>query len=37
MWIQTDRAKLRDAFHNFADTSKKDKMTPTQAVKYNYG
>lgn len=36
MWIQTDRTKLTDAFHSFVDTSKKDKMTPTQAVKYNY-
>jgi len=36
MWILTDRTKLTDAFHNFADTSKKAKMTPTQAVKYNY-
>jgi hypothetical protein len=37
MWIQTDRTMLTDAFHNFMDTSKEDKMTPTQAVKYNYG
>jgi len=37
MQVQTDRTKLTDAFHNSADISKKGKMTPTQAVKYNYG
>jgi hypothetical protein len=34
--VDSDRTKLTDAFHNFADTSKNDKMTPMQAVKYKY-